>query len=383
MTDYSEFESISPYPDEEAVAALHAVAYNPLIAKCSKYLFEDLPENFLGDLISHVTSVNDFQVMVMTKVVRRIQEKTMSDFTYEGVDNLRRAHALLMSNHRDIILDPALLQVILYENGLPCSEIAVGDNLIQNDLLEAIIRSNRMVKVVRGVSSRELYLCSQLLSRYIRLKVTGGESSVWIAQRQGRTKDGSDLTEQGLLKMLDLSGEGSFEENFKALNITPISVSYEYEPCDILKARELYISRDHKYVKAPGEDIASIIFGITQWKGGVHISIGRPLTDAEIAFAALCDKHDRYQYIRHAVDMRVIEGYRLWKTNFIAFDILNRTRAFRDRYTAEERKAFIDYMNGRLDSVNDPEIDREELKGIFLSIYANPIVSKKFLQMSI
>lgn len=382
MTDFSEFESISPFSDEEAVAALREVASDPIVAKCSKYLFEELPDSYLGDLIANVSSVNDFQSMVMTKVVQKIREKTVAEFTYEGIDNLRGPAAVVMSNHRDIILDPAFLQVILFENGLPFTEIAVGDNLIQNDLIEALIRSNRMVKVVRGVSSKELYMSSQLLSRYIRLKVTGGESSVWIAQRQGRTKDGSDLTEQGLLKMLDLSGEGTFEENFKALNITPVSISYEYESCDILKARELYLSSDQKYVKAPGEDIASILFGVREWKGNVHISIGRPLTDAEIAFAALCDKHDRYQYIRHAVDMRVIEGYRLWKTNFIAYDILNHTRQYRDRYTPEERKAFVEYMNGRLDMV-EPEIDRDELRYIFLSIYANPIVSKKMLQMSI
>lgn len=382
MTDFSEFEGISPFSDDEAVAALRAVASHPVIAKCSKYLFEDLPGTYLGELIANVKSVNDFQSMVMTKVVERIKDKTVGEFTYEGVDNLRGPKAVVMSNHRDIILDPAFLQVILFENGLPFTEIAVGDNLIQNDLIEALIRSNRMVKVVRGVSSRELYLCSQLLSKYIRLKVTGGESSVWIAQRQGRTKDGSDLTEQGLLKMLDLSGEGTFEENFKALRITPVSISYEYESCDILKARELYISRDQKYVKAPGEDINSILFGVMEWKGNVNVSIGRPLTDAEIAFAALCDKNDRYQYIRHAVDMRVIEGYKLWKTNFIAYDILYHTRQYRDRYTPEERKAFIDYMNGRLDMV-EPELNRDELKDIFLSIYANPIVSKKLLQMSI
>jgi len=381
MTDFSEFESISPFSDEEAVNALRAFASHPVIAKCSKYLFEELPENYLGELISNVTSVNDFQSMVMTRVVRRIQEKTVSEFTYEGVDNLRGTTSVVMSNHRDIILDPAFLQVILFENGIPFTEIAVGDNLIQNELIEALIRSNRMIKVVRGVSSRELYLCSQLLSRYIRLKVTGGESSVWIAQRQGRTKDGSDLTEQGLLKMLDLSGEGTFEENFKALNITPVSISYEYESCDILKARELYLSRDQKYVKAPGEDIKSILFGVTEWKGNVHVAIGRPLTDAEIAFAALCDKNDRYQYIRHAVDLRVIDGYRLWKTNFIAYDLLNHTRLFSERYTTDDKKNFVSYMNDRLDMV-EPGIDRQELKSIFLSIYANPIVSKKLLQMS-
>jgi hypothetical protein len=181
------------------------------------------------------------------------------------------------------------------------TEIAVGDNLITNEAIEYLIRSNRMIKVVRGISARELYLSSQLLSKYIRLNITEQRSSIWLAQRQGRTKNGYDVTEQGLLKMLDMSGTGDFQSNFEALNIIPMSISYEYEPCDILKARETVISRKQKYVKAEGEDFNSIMVGIMQQKGNVHLNIGKPLTSEEIAAAAKCDKNDRYQLIRHAV----------------------------------------------------------------------------------
>jgi hypothetical protein len=275
-------------------------------------------------------------------------------------------------------MDPAITQLVLHTNGIPMTEIAVGDNLITNEAIEYLIRSNRMIKVVRGISARELYLSSQLLSKYIRLNITEQRSSIWLAQRQGRTKNGYDVTEQGLLKMLDMSGTGDFQSNFEALNIIPMSISYEYEPCDILKARETVISRKHKYVKAEGEDFNSIMVGIMQPKGNVHLNIGKPLTSEEIAAAAQCDKNDRYQLIRHAVDIRVIEGYRLWKNNYIAYDILNHSFRYSEKYTAADVETFVAYMEKQLDTV-EPTLNREDLRKHFLEIYANPVVSKELL----
>ena len=258
------------------------------------------------------------------------------------------------------------------------TEIAVGDNLITNKMIEYLIRSNRMIKVIRGVSARELYLSSQLLSRYIRMNITEQRSSIWLAQRQGRTKNGYDITEQGLLKMLDMSGKADFQTNFEELNIIPLSISYEYEPCDILKARELVISRKRKYVKAEGEDFNSIVTGIMQPKGNIHMNIGVPLTSDEIAAAALCDKNDRYQLIRHAVDQRVIDGYKLWKNNYIAYDIANHSFKYSHMYDQSEAEAFVAYMEKKLDTV-EPEINREDLRRIFLDIYANPVFTKELL----
>ena len=236
-----------------------------------------------------------------------------------------------------------------------------------------------MIKVVRGISARELYLSSQLLSRYIRQNITEQRSSIWLAQRQGRTKNGYDVTEQGLLKMLDMSGKGDFQQNFEELNIIPMSISYEIEPCDILKARELVISRKHKYVKAEGEDLNSIMVGIMSQKGNIHLNIGKPLTSEEIAAAALCDKNDRYQMIRHAVDLRVIEGYKLWKNNYIAYDIANHSFRYSDMYDRADAEKFVAYMEHQLDTV-EPEINREDLRRIFLDIYANPVVTKELLR---
>ena len=379
MVDLTEFESISPYTDEQASEALGKLADYPAVAQASRYFFPEESPDFLKNVLKQIKTIDQFQVLVMQRFVRWVLEHTAKNFSYDGISNIDpNKKFLALSNHRDIIMDPAITQLVLYTNGIPMTEIAVGDNLITNEAIEYLIRSNRMIKVVRGISARELYLSSQLLSKYIRLNITEQRSSIWLAQRQGRTKNGYDVTEQGLLKMLDMSGTGDFQSNFEALNIIPMSISYEYEPCDILKARETVISRKHKYVKAEGEDFNSIMVGIMQPKGNVHLNIGKPLTSEEIAAAAQCDKNDRYQLIRHAVDIRVIEGYRLWKNNYIAYDILNHSFRYSEKYTAADVETFVAYMEKQLDTV-EPTLNREDLRKHFLEIYANPVVSKELL----
>jgi hypothetical protein len=379
MIDLTEFEGISPYNDEETSEALGKLADHPAVAMVSQKLFPSESPDFLKNILKQIKTVDQFQEVVMAKFVRWAIDNTAHNFSYVGISNIDpKKSNLFLSNHRDIILDPAITQLVLYLNGLPMTEIAVGDNLISSKEVEYLIRSNRMIKVIRGVSARELYLSSQLLSKYIRLNITNNRRSIWLAQRQGRTKDGYDMTEQGLLKMLDMSGTADFQQNFEELNIIPMSISYEIEPCDILKAREIVISRTQKYVKAPGEDWNSIMVGIMQQKGNIHLHIGEPLTSEEIAAAAQCDKNDRYQLIRAAVDKRVIEGYKLWPNNYLAYDILHATDKYAENYTAEDKAKFLAYMEHQLGTV-EPEINRDELKEVFLGIYANPVRSKEEL----
>lgn len=379
MVDLTEFESISPYTDAEAAEALSKLAEFPLLSHVSQQFFPEESPEFLKNILKQIKTIDEFQVLVMQKFVRWVIEYTARNFSYDGISNIDpQKKFLALSNHRDIILDPAITQLILYRNGIPMTEIAVGDNLITNQTIEWLIRSNRMIKVVRGISARELYLSSQLLSKYIRLNITEQRSSIWLAQRQGRTKNGYDITEQGLLKMLDMSGKADFKTNFEELNIIPMSISYEIEPCDILKARELVISRKRKYVKAEGEDFKSIVTGIMQQKGDIHLNIGKPLTSEEIEQASLCDKNDRYQLIRHAVDLRVIEGYKLFKNNYIAYDIANHSFKYSHMYEKADLEQFVTYMEHQLDTV-EPEVNREDLRRIFIDIYANPVVTKELL----
>ena len=384
MEDFSQFEAICPYSDEEAVRALAEVSRHPAVPVISKALFPEERISFLAESLRSIQSIDEFQSIIMSKAVDWCLDHTVHNFSYDGISNLSSIDGkfLMMSNHRDIILDPAITQYVLLKNGIPMSEICVGDNLLANKTVENLLRSNRMIKVIRGISARELYLSSQVLSKYIRQTITSGKSSVWIAQRQGRTKDGVDITEQGLLKMFDMSGTGTFKENFMELNIVPLSISYEYEPCDFRKAREILISRTRKYVKGPREDMHSIMTGIRQQKGNVHLNIGMPLTPEEIEAASFCDiKNDRYQFIRHAVDIRVVEGYKLWKTNYIAYDLVNGTTKYRDFYGPEDLESFKSYTEHKLRRA-ERRLDRAALRDIFLRIYANPIVTKEKFTLS-
>lgn len=381
MIDNSEFEGISPYSDEEAVAAIGKLASHPMVPIISKYLFPGESPLFMANAMRSIQSIDEFQQLIMSKAVDWDLEHTVKNFSYDGVSHLKAIDGkfLAMSNHRDIILDPALTQYVLLKNGIPMTEICVGSNLLASKTVEHLLRSNRMIKVIRGISARELYLSSQLLSKYIRQSITSDSASIWIAQRQGRTKDGLDTTEQGLLKMLDMSGTGNFKEDFMALNIVPLSISYEYEPCDARKARELLISRTQKYVKSRNEDMHSILVGIRQMKGNVHLNIGTPLSEEDIERASCCDKNDRYQSIRHTVDRRVIEGYHLWKTNYVAYDMVNGTTKYADHYDKADVEAFEAYTAHKLRKV-ERSLDRDELKDIFMKIYSNPVLAKEQLQ---
>lgn len=378
--DLTEFSDIAPFNDEEAAAALARVSLHPATPWVSKYIFPNQPETYLRDILQSIHSVDEFQSLVMSKAVEWVIKTTVKEFTYNGLENIKSIGGcyLAMSNHRDIILDPAFTQIVLFRNNLPMTQIAVGDNLLSHKSVELLIRSNRMIKVIRGISARELYLSSQLLSKYIRETVTSGTASVWIAQRQGRTKNGIDTTEQGLLKMCDMSGTKDFVQNFMELNIVPMSISYEYESCDILKARELLISRSQKYVKTENEDLQSILMGIKQQKGNVHLEISKPLSEEEIREAAGCDKNDRYQSIRRCLDRRIISGYKLWKTNYMAYDIVNPGGKYSDKYTPAELESFKAYIEGQLKKV-EPTLDQDELRDILLHIYSNPVLSKEEL----
>ena len=380
----NDFDNIRPYTDEETVEALDRVSRHPMLPVISKYLFPDLPAALLTQSLRGIRNTNQFQDEVMLGVIDSVIRRTSAGFSCSGAENLKKVSGcfLAISNHRDIVLDPALIQYQMSREGLPYTQICVGSNLLSSRLIEDLMRSNRMIKVIRGIGARQLYLSSQNLSRYIRETITQGKASIWIAQREGRTKNGHDTTEQGLLKMFDMSGEGTFEENFRALNIIPMSISYEYEPCDSRKAREVLLRRDGPYVKKSREDLHSILTGIRQQKGHIHLTINAPLTAEEIAEAAQADKNknDRYQGIRHALDRRIIEGYRLWKTNYMAHDLLYGKTEYADagKYSAADLNDFEKYIAHKLGKL-ERRLDQEALREIFLGIYAGPIDSKKAL----
>ena len=378
----NEFEDIRPYTDAEAVEALARMSRHPMMPVVSKYLFPSVPASAMSHMLRGIGSIDQFQNEVMMGVIDGILARTSDGFTCSGIEHLKgiQGRFLAVSNHRDIVLDPALIQYVLKQAGLPFTEICVGSNLVTSQLLEDLLRSNRMIKVIRGIKARELYLSSQRLSQYIRERITSGGASIWIAQREGRTKNGLDTTEQGLLKMFDMSGTGTFEGNFRELNIVPRSIYYEYESCDARKAREVLLRREGPYVKKEDEDLHSILTGIRQAKGHIHLEIEEPLTAEEIFEASKCEKNDRYQSIRHLLDRRIIAGYKLWKTNYMAHDLLYGKREFAEagKYTEQDLAAFEKYIGHKLGKL-ERRLDRAELRKIFLGIYAGPVDAKRAL----
>ncbi|MBO7604245.1 MAG: acyltransferase [Bacteroidales bacterium] len=377
MIDLSEFEDIRPYSDEEAVEALQRVSRHPSLPMISKYLFPKEGLDFLGSTLRRIKSIDEFQAVVMTGVITAILARTSEGFTYSGMSNLQSINGkfLAISNHRDIVLDPALILYSMHEVGLPFAELCVGSNLLSNKLMEDLMKSNRMIKVIRGISARQMYLNSQTLSKYIRLSVTSGKASIWVAQKEGRSKNGIDKTEQGLLKMFDMSGEHGFEQNFEELNIVPMSISYEYEPCDSRKARELLLSREAPYVKKPKEDLHSILTGIRQQKGHIHLNVGKPLTAEELKAASEHTGNDRYQLLRSILDQRIHSGYRLWKTNYMGYDLMNGTSKYLGiKYLPEDLEAFKAYTEHKLSKL-ERRLDRDALRDIFWHIYGNPVES--------
>ena len=365
------FDDLRPYCDSEIPAAIGRVAASPYLPAISAFLFPQQPVEEVRRMLQSLSTVRDFQVNIMLPAIRSIIGQTSAGLSHAGFDGLADGrNRMFVSNHRDILLDAAILQILLYENGLDTSEITFGSNLMQGGLVVDIGKMNKMFRIMRGGTVKEFYKNSTEVSLYMRYAILQKRQSVWIAQRNGRTKDGADRTDMAVLKMFALSSDKPFVENLGELAITPIAVSYEYEPCDFLKAQELFISRYQRYEKEPGEDLHSILHGIKQSKGRIHFAATAAITEEELHYCDRFDRNRKFQQLAQIIDRRIYENYRLWPTNYIAHDLLNQSYRYRDQYTEEQRRQFVDYMEEGLKNLVG---DEAELRDIFLRIYANPV----------
>ncbi|MDY0014615.1 MAG: acyltransferase [Bacteroidales bacterium] len=373
--DLTIFDDIRPYYDSEIPAAIQRVAENPHFPLIVNYLFPEVDvEKYIHDF-RKITTTNEFQGQIMHHVIRSIVGKSASGLSAVGFDKLdEKQKRMFIGNHRDILLDSAILQILLRENALSTSEITFGSNLMTSQFVIDIGKMNKMFKIVRGGNIRDFYRNSMHVSSYMRYAITEKDQSIWIAQRNGRTKNGDDKTEMAVLKMFALSSNKSFIPNLLELNITPLVISYEYEPCDFLKVAELYVSRYQKYVKEPNEDLYSIIQGITQWKGNIEFVVCDAITKEELEACDSLMRNEKFQRLAEIIDQRIYKNYKLWATNYIAYDILYKSDTYSKEYTENQRKAFEKYMNDGLEKI---EGEYEELKTIFLEIYANPLKNKK------
>lgn len=375
------FEEIRPYRDDEVEMAINMIIDDPYFSYFMPLCFPNLSMSEITQMFRNVHSIDDFQYNIMHDVIKGVVASTCTNLTVEGIEKVNKTSHLFISNHRDIVLDAAILQLVLVDNNLPSTEITVGNNLLGNKLLKNVARLNKMIISIRGCSLRESWKNSERLSAYIRNSILNTNQSVWIAQRNGRAKDGDDRTEIGLLKMLNISGKNDVKNNFSELNIVPYSVSYQYEPCDFLRARELYLSRRIKYVKKVDEDYNSIVTGITQFKGNVHYSFN--VQDYNLQSTEHLTDSQFIRCYSEMLDKAIIMCYKLWNTNYIALDLINNSDKYRDiEYSDDDKRFFVDRMNEGLSKLRDVQDGFDELKDIFLHIYANPIINKmNYLQM--
>jgi 1-acyl-sn-glycerol-3-phosphate acyltransferase len=377
----SKFDHIRPFYDSEVNEAIRSVIHHPMMKALMSFTFPDEEESVWVEQLKKTHSKRDFQVNFIYHAIQKVLEKSSEGLTTSGFEKLEKhTPYLFISNHRDIILDTSLLNVSLFDHGLTMTASAIGDNLVKKAFLHTLSRLNRNFLVQRGLSPRELLQSSKLMSEYIGQLILRENRSVWIAQREGRTKDGNDATHQGVLKMLAMaSDEANLMDYFAKLKIVPVSISYEYDPTDALKMPQLMAeANDEVYIKEKNEDFMTLLSGIIGQKKRIHLHVGDILDNELKEIAANHDNTNKQiQALAQAIDDSILTTYKLWPTNYIAYDILNKTNKYSDRYTEKEKQLFERRLEMRID------IENKTMKDGFLAMYANPVVNKMKYQNAI
>lgn len=378
------FKDIAPYDDgEEFQQHMREVSENPAFGSIVSQVFpEGTDPEKVKELLRSFTSKDGFQGKVMYEVLKLLEAKSSSGITASGeVKAGEGPHRLFISNHRDIVLDAAFLGLTMLRYGVPAMEVCLGDNLLIYDWIEKLVRINKGIIVHRNQRMTKALESAKQLSAYIHHAILDKNQSVWLAQREGRAKDSNDITQESLIKMLALEGPGEcVAERLACLNITPVSISYEYDPNDYLKATEfLARRRDPEFKKSKADDLLSMQTGIKGFKGRIHYAFARDL-HAEIA--ALTCEADKLTVVRRVcelIDREIHLGYLIYPTNYIAYDELNATERFATEYTQEQQTDFDAYLGRQIDRVTLPDITPEErqfLRISILTMYANPLANK-------
>jgi len=367
-------DDIRPYLDAEVNAALEKGLSHPMIQALLQFTFPDKSWDEIAVLVRSCNSIQDFQSKVIYSSVRTVIEKSSEGFTTSGFDKLDPNQTYLyISNHRDIILDTSLLNVALLEHQKIMTASAIGNNLVKKPFLLELAKLNRSFLIMRDLPPREMLKASKMVSQYIGDLLHKQNRSVWIAQREGRTKDGNDLTQQGVLKMIALAHNGqSVMEYFKSLKIVPVSISYEFDPTDVLKIPELMAKHhDIEYVKSNNEDFNSILKGVTGQKKRIHITAGSVMETELDAIGQSGETLNRqYQLLAERIDQQIHKNYHLWPSNFIAYDMLHKVETFKDRYSKKEMRQFQRRIHRRVEENNEIALHN------FLLMYANPVVNQ-------
>jgi 1-acyl-sn-glycerol-3-phosphate acyltransferase len=370
----SKFDTIRPFYDAEVNEGIRSSMNHPMMKALMNFTFPDVEDEVWKAQLKKTHSIRDFQCNFIYQSLQKVLERSSDGLTTSGFEKLEKNTSyLFISNHRDIILDTSLINASLFDHGLVMTASAIGDNLVKKNFLHVLSRLNRNFLVKRGLPPRELLQSSKLMAEYVAQLLLRENRSVWIAQREGRTKDGNDATHQGVLKMLAMgSDEANLMDYFRKIRIVPVSISYEYDPTDALKMPQLMAeAKQEIYIKEKNEDFITLMSGIMGQKKRIHIHVGDILDKEFDAIEAEFDNANKQiQALAQVIDDSILSTYKLWPTNYIAYDILNKTDRYADKYTENEKSLFERRLEIRIDEDNPVA-----LQG-FLAMYANPVANK-------
>lgn len=371
------FDDIRPLNDGEVKAAIESLLKDEMFKRAVTPIIAPVSWEMFSEQLRSYNTVFDFQENVIYTLINKFIEKNIDKLWLANPENadMKDSHVYI-SNHRDIVLDAALFNILLFEEKVPTTEIAIGDNLLIFPWITTLVRLNKNFIVKRGVSIRQVIETSKHLSQYIHKTVRQDKQSVWIAQREGRAKDSNDRTQTSLLKMLALIDSKETLESIKALNMVPLSISYEYDPCDYLKAQEFQLKRDFSdYKKTNEDDLTNMLTGITGYKGRVCFKLGKPLNEKIYSISDTTKKGIILEEIAKLIDEEIFKHYEFFPPNYIAYDLINNADKFADKYTPEEKESFITYLNNQVDKIDIENKDVPFLKQKITEMYANTLIN--------
>ena len=373
-----QFDPIRPFEPDELPDVFDRLLHNEQFSSVLAYLYPDVPKEALAAKMHACKDNLDFQKTFcygfLVQLLARLCKGCDIDIASLDTDS----RYTFISNHRDIVLDSALLDKLLIDAGFNTTcEIAIGDNLLKLPWVKDLVRVNKSFIVERALSMREMLMASKRLSEYMHFVIAEKNDNVWIAQREGRAKDSNDRTQEAILKMMVMGGEGSIIDRLKQLHLVPLAISYEYDPCDYLKAAELQARRDNpSWQKGPMDDVTSMQTGIMGYKGYIHYQCADCIDSYLDIIPADTPKTELFRLIADHIDRQIFAGYRLYPNNYVALDLLHGDSAHADHYTAEDKAQFEAYLKGQLDKIEMEDKDDAYLREQMLKMYANPAINQ-------
>lgn len=377
MAESSRFDDISPLKDSDVKERIQELLVDPGFQHAVSYIIPDVNWDDFSSEMSKYNTKEEFQTNIIYQVMCMLANRVTSGLDGEGWENIDKSvEHLFLSNHRDIVLDAGFMNILRHKYGFRTTEIAIGDNLLIHKWIDTLVRLNKSFIVRRGVSGRQILLNSKHLSDYIHYVITQKAESIWMAQREGRAKDSDDLTQDSLIKMIAMSPEnGNIIDNLKELNIIPLSISYEYDPCDYLKAKEFQLKRDNPdYKKTQRDDLLNMEMGILGFKGRVIFKFGKCINPELDKIKEIeSDKRHQVDMVARAIDKNIHFNYEIFPCNYIAYDLLHESSRFANKYTLSDIDTFKEYLNKQIEKIDIDKVDYEFVWHKLLEMYSNTL----------